>query len=1303
MAGFGSTLRQGRRTGWEKGAYLDYETLKLLLSQIEAVYEETAVVWNNNNNNNNNNNTNSNNNNSSNRNNKRQPKDHHRQDDTDYRNQLFQESDSDLAYESPADHNQDHDEDHAQDRDPEDGIVGVLGGVDRGPPSVSYPFAPTLSYEEDSHVWGRGEEQQIFGGGLATTTTTNTVTTSAAAAKGKDSEDEDDDDSSTTTGCHPFRSWKKPSLDPRVGGQASVSSSASLLPHNNKKDNAPLTFHLTTATTTSTRLRDAPFVHEGSSLLSTTTPVLGTAVGVSSSHLPPPPPQPQGQPTTLPPRQRRRKKQSRKQKEQQKHLLLAHSKARAITERFLGLLRAETEKILLFAQSRLGELADTAGALRFPHSDNDPHDNSWSHPVSHHFHHGNDDITNMIHRHNAVVFYPDGGLHPSSSSSEDEGFGAATSKSFPWTDEDEDYYSDQEVEEDSISDRRHRKLMVDSRAEAARPATGMVSSSNTTTPVNNNKRKLRSESVALERKLTDTAHDVRRQINHFAEIRKRRPIFQRSDQILGEDMLMISAVEEADCYTSVAVELMHVLRYICVNLLAVRKICRKHDRLLMNRMLGGYYQRARAEGNEQYAHIEDATTLGGLVARISGDIYEAHPALIGQMTYYKLVGVYDHKIQKLANSRTVQVVSSCLALALSEFEVATSRAEALAKPKNGRRDTKQKGYNPSVDDIDEMSNDDPPSTASRISLTRLRFAVTSIFGMREAARHKVNNFGSYVSRALMSYTGQSVAGEGLDGCSRNTLDFIVSYDPDAILLLDTSVLHRGIKSGNWMTWPMGDVMISTLSTAVRPEFLVSPRTRAGLNPVETVVAEAVSLTPGYALFKRILKGHLFAEESTQRSRSTSELPYVFIRLNRMLAFLFAMNYFVAHSTTMGFIGDSGAPTALVAVVLGIPNLSAIFIAFVQCSSLSRANPFGVAFANARFPLRRFMISSSVLGFAGNLVHGIAVNRGSVPLAVIGRLILGFSNTDVIQRHILSSCLPAYIVSESVMLAQFRLAGVVIGLLASFLTGELSLAIQGLSFRTTQSSSWLMAFFWLIMGIRCFAQLPSFQQFQEEHDTNREGTDWHHDGSGNESDSSDSVVRTPSSMLYRSTSEATEHDPFLGAYGSVTPTLAKNDDEMSTTGMERESKSFVKKIRKQLKTFTSRLVKLMMFHTAIPICALTYLYCTYAFEILFTSAPLVTNRYFLWSGARAGLFLGLLAILIFPVNFFCELVARRYGERVVMKVRGFLVGSCVMHLLECAETVLFSPFCVPEILCSRHCRAVVDHQLVVSFFAGEARP
>ena len=37
----------------------------------------------------------------------------------------------------------------------------------------------------------------------------------------------------------------------------------------------------------------------------------------------------------------------------------------ALAERFLGLLQSEIEKVSLFALSRIGELSDTVGSLRF--------------------------------------------------------------------------------------------------------------------------------------------------------------------------------------------------------------------------------------------------------------------------------------------------------------------------------------------------------------------------------------------------------------------------------------------------------------------------------------------------------------------------------------------------------------------------------------------------------------------------------------------------------------------------------------------------------------------------------------------------------------------------------------------------------------------------------------------------------------------------------------------------------------------------------------------------------------------------
>jgi hypothetical protein len=294
----------------------------------------------------------------------------------------------------------------------------------------------------------------------------------------------------------------------------------------------------------------------------------------------------------------------------------------------------------------------------------------------------------------------------------------------------------------------------------------------------------------------------------------------------------------------------------------------------MNRMLGGYYQRASHQGRMHGRRLgnEDLLTLGGFLARVSGDIYEAHPALLGQMNQFKLVGVYDRKIQKLANSRTVQVVSSCLALALSEYEIARSRANALTRL----------GH--------EEASENPPSTASVVSLTRLRFTVLSIFAMREAARIKSNHTASYLARSLLVLTGQSVVGEGLDGCSRATLDFFVSYNPDSALLLDTAVLFEGLKRGKWNSLPLGESMISVLATSTTPEHVPTEVAISMLPKEIAIVSYAVSVLPEAKrrVLKDFLKGHLPTRrfDGLPRPILVEGLPSASLSLSGAVGFLY---------------------------------------------------------------------------------------------------------------------------------------------------------------------------------------------------------------------------------------------------------------------------------------------------------------------------------------------------------------------------------------------------------------------------------
>lgn len=266
-----------------------------------------------------------------------------------------------------------------------------------------------------------------------------------------------------------------------------------------------------------------------------------------------------------------------------------------------------------------------------------------------------------------------------------------------------------------------------------------------------------------------------------------------------------------------------------------------------------------------------------------------------------MTGLYDKKIQQLANSNTVQVISSSIALALSEYEVSHSRADALAKlnsstaakktPRRagGRsadtmfdsfgispsrwignekklRATNNLALNSDSDLSDNSTGEDgPPSTtctlkqilfllnatlpfhrayticfhmhalnAAAISLTRLRFTVVSIFALREVARLKQDNYKAFISRSSLVFTGANVIGEGLDGCSRDILDFFVSYNPDAALLLDASSLHAGLQKGKWKERPIGTVMLSTLAMGVSPATTNSDGPERGADIVTAV-------------------------------------------------------------------------------------------------------------------------------------------------------------------------------------------------------------------------------------------------------------------------------------------------------------------------------------------------------------------------------------------------------------------------------------------------------------------------------------
>lgn len=208
-----------------------------------------------------------------------------------------------------------------------------------------------------------------------------------------------------------------------------------------------------------------------------------------------------------PPRKRRvwmkrtkRRKRSRRKRRVPIHILIAHSKARAITERFLGLLRAEVEKVTLFAHARMGELADTVGSLRFPSYDDGTIGNKRDYPLS------------------------DGGIHPSASSSSDE-FGRTIS----WSES-----SSEDRDDERIKMRLEQKMNVSGRNRGPRRSVAAVAASVTAASKRSSSLRRTPDNQVSPHQgipgyptLTSDQDLVLKQIQHAEQLRMARPTFQR--------------------------------------------------------------------------------------------------------------------------------------------------------------------------------------------------------------------------------------------------------------------------------------------------------------------------------------------------------------------------------------------------------------------------------------------------------------------------------------------------------------------------------------------------------------------------------------------------------------------------------------------------------------------------------------------------------------------------------------------------------------------------------------------------------
>lgn len=976
----------------------------------------------------------------------------------------------------------------------------------------------------------------------------------------------------------------------------------------------------------------------------------------------------------------------------------------------------------------MGELADTIGCLRFPTYDDASMDNAsfGEYPLS------------------------DGGMHPSGSSSSD-------SMGDSWSDS-----SNEKAARDMLAMdmQRHAPASSDRRRRSRPTTTGSNEGRKDRRGVRGRGANASTRGVPQQNLSNDHQDDlVVRQIQHGEQLRTARPTFQRAEHVLDDDFLLLSAVDEADAFAAVGVELMHLLRYICVNTIAVRKICKKHDRLLANRMLGGYYHRLREQrkiNEKNFKKLGLRTGHGRFrghnksllawqkqegLSGLDGGASDGQAPLLGRMfasstgnelegNLDKITGVVDVRVQELANSSTIEMISSVLAFALAEYEISENRATALSKVdaaptlRQARHSANSLVSLEAADDTEGLCYQLPfpstsfgltssptkapaissarafgkgnsmeaapsheyDSTSSNMSLTRLKFVTASIYGLREAARPKMNYFRGFLARHACTFTGSNVVGDGLDGCSRETLDFFVNYDPDIALMAYCNTLYESLQKGKSKGTVCG-IFTSSLAAATA----LSSRENGGRVASDYYVQNALTTMPvpsDYDYLESGLSNTLKGWKATVADGDVI-VQRGTVRLNRISMFLYTMNYWIIAPSTYSYTLVLGENAAHSGMLVGVANVSSFLGAVLHSYMLSKDNMASKLPSAGPFFFRLPLILCAMSALAGNIIYADASRNSSLLMAYLGRFLIGFGAADVLNCNLISKCVPpAGLVSESAKLVKASMLGFFMGPLFGTLLsiGENQFTMPDgqemiTSARSVSTPGYFMAGLWFlqILGLLCFFQEPikkaqkniSNPKSESEEKTlpvsNKEGSSNKSSvaitpsppnvsGFVSDSDSSSNGSRKNDGptdrrdLLYRTLSDTTQED-LETAYGAVT--------SPETTGMREEDEYSLSNIIKKhphKRPFLSsinRARKLIFHNVALPATIAILAFATFAQETMLNSCALVTHRYFGWNSPLAGLWLTVLGTLVLPTNYIIESISRYREERIVMKVRNWI--------------------------------------------------
>lgn len=330
----------------------------------------------------------------------------------------------------------------------------------------------------------------------------------------------------------------------------------------------------------------------------------------------------------------------------------------------------------------------------------------------------------------------------------------------------------------------------------------------------------------------------------------------------------------------------------------------------------------------------------------------------------------------------------------------------------------------------------------------------------------------------------------------------------------------------------------------------------------------------------------------QEEPSWFHRPWISHQLNFLSTFLYMTNYYIVAPTSGSYAQKVGSKVALSSTIIGMTPFAALISTLLYSWWTSHSYKYALVFA-------------CVCSVIGNFCYAMGLPQHSLSMVLVGRLLNGFGSARSINRRYIAD---TYSRSERTAASAYFVTAGALGMAAGpAIASILDIATESSSSRYWQEENapgWVMFVMWSVylICLLLFFRDPPRRQHK------------HHESEKKEPE--------------RSTSTNGESRPLLQAVPYHQ--LSEAVDEPN-----------------------------ILSNVAVMTTFLIYFVLKFMLECILSSSGTVTRYYFEWSGKLSGVYLAMLGLLMLPANYGVAVLSRTYEDKdLIIGMQVAMLVGCV---------------------------------------------